>query len=353
MRYCFYKSCVQFHGAEVEALNAMIHSAQQITRRTMLKHVDLRPIACELGYDAHPSQGLTMAKDWAISYYKSTFRGWPTYFFKWSAIEHIFVPCEALEQFSRQTYVPNPREDQRDRAIAIVRAQPEFPGWLGDIWITTIPLEPRAPLRSHPSRKSYTIERVPVGELVAIQPNVSRKQILELLQHGWDEPILVSRQKNRWVIEDGHHRAYAASLLGHASIAAYIVPSPNPIVEVCGDCYRYVFKMAIDYLKHGSPSPPMIIMHGWVRHPSGMLLAGQDYEHAWVERGGLVYDWQTIEYKHQAPMTVEAFYAKYQPHHVDTFTPIGLMRWTARYDHYGPFGKSWWARTMHKPRHVR
>ena len=231
--YCFYKSCVQFHGAEVEALNAMIRSAKEITRRTMLKHVDLRPIARELGYDAHPSQGLTMAKDWAISYYKSTFRGWPAVFFVWSHIEHIFVPCEALEQFSRQTYVP------------------------------------------------------------------------------------------------------------------------NPIVEACGDCYRYTFKTALDYLKHGSPSPPMLIMHGWVHHPPKTILAGQSYEHAWIERGGLVYDWQTIEYNRQPPMTVEAFYAKYQPHHVDTFTPIGLMRWAARHEHYGPFGKPWWARTMHKPRHVR
>jgi len=106
--YCFYKSCVQFHGPEVEALNEMIRDAKEISRRTMLKYVDLRPIARELGYDAHPSQGLTMAKDWAISYYKSTFRGWPAFFFAWSHIEHIFVPCEALEQFSRQAYVPNP-----------------------------------------------------------------------------------------------------------------------------------------------------------------------------------------------------------------------------------------------------
>jgi len=126
---------------------------------------------------------------------------------------------------------------------------------------------------------------------------------------------------------------------------------PNPI-EACGDCYRYAFRTAVDYLKHNSPPPLMVIAHGWARHPSGPL-EGQDYAHAWAERGGLVYDWQTIEHKRQPPMTVEAFYAKYQPHHIDTFTPIGLMRWTARYDHYGPFGKPWWVRKVDKPRHVR
>lgn len=230
--YCFYKSCVQFHGPEVEALNAMIRSAKEITRRTMLQHVDLRPIARQLGYEDHPSQGLTMAKDWAVSYFKSTFRGWPAYYFYWSHIEHIFVPCEALEQFSREPYVP------------------------------------------------------------------------------------------------------------------------NPIIEACGDCYRFVFNMALDYIIQGSPPPPMKIMHGWVRHPPGTIIAGQDYEHAWVERGGLVYDWQTIEYKKKPPMSVEAFYALYQPDHVDSFSPRALVRWVQRNRHYGPFGKKWWARTNKGPRHL-
>src|SRR5271166_4129440 len=230
--FCFYKSCVQFSGLEIEALNAMIRSGREITRATMMKYIDLRAVARQLGYFEQPSQGITMSRDYAVTYYKSTFRGWPAYYFVWSAIEHIFVPCEALREFA-QPYVP------------------------------------------------------------------------------------------------------------------------NPIIEACGDCYRFAFRMALDYLRQGSPPPPMTIMHGWVRHPPGTILAGQNYAHAWVERGGLVYDWQTIEYKHQPPMTVEAFYAKYQPEHVDTFTPEGLIRWAARADHYGPFGKPWWGRKTDKPRHVR
>ena len=65
---------------------------------------------------------------------------------------------------------------------------------------------------------------MPVAELLATQPTVDREAVLYLLRHGWDEPILVSRQRGRWAIEDGHHRAYAASLLGERFIAAHVAP---------------------------------------------------------------------------------------------------------------------------------
>lgn len=113
------------------------------------------------------------------------------------------------------------------RAIAFVEAQPEPPGWSGDVAITTIPIDSRLSLRNHPHRKSYPVELVPVAELLATQPTVSRETVLYLLQHGWDDPILVSRQRGRWVIEDGHHRAYVASLLGERWIATYIAPPPE------------------------------------------------------------------------------------------------------------------------------
>lgn len=72
----------------------MVDKERGITRRTFLKHVDrenLRVIERQLGYDSHPRQGLTMAGDHYVAYYRSEFNGRPCVFFRWSAIEYIFV----------------------------------------------------------------------------------------------------------------------------------------------------------------------------------------------------------------------------------------------------------------------
>lgn len=121
---------------------------------------------------------------------------------------------------------PTPTDRDVDRAVVFVESQPEVPGWSGDVAIATIPVDERLPHRSHPDRGSYPIQSVPVAELLATQHVVGRESVIYLLRHGWDEPILVSRQEGRWVIEDGHHRAYAASLLGERSILARVAPPP-------------------------------------------------------------------------------------------------------------------------------
>jgi len=112
-----------------------------------------------------------------------------------------------------------------DRAVAFVESQPELPGWpVGDVAIAAIPIGSLSSLRNHPGRESYPVQLVPVAELLATQPTVDREAVLRLLQDGWDDPILVSRQRGWWAIEDGHHRAYAASLLGEQFIAAHVAP---------------------------------------------------------------------------------------------------------------------------------
>ncbi len=94
----FYKDCTSHApGRETQELIKMIDTATDVTRRTFLKHVDhdnLATVAEALGYSKHPSQGLTMAGDWHINYSRSTYYGRRVYFFKWSGIEHIFVPTD-------------------------------------------------------------------------------------------------------------------------------------------------------------------------------------------------------------------------------------------------------------------
>lgn len=72
----------------------MVDEAQEITRRTFLKHVNrqsLRNTEGWLGYDADPRRGITMAGDYHVSYFKSRYRGNPCIFFVNSAIEYIFT----------------------------------------------------------------------------------------------------------------------------------------------------------------------------------------------------------------------------------------------------------------------
>jgi hypothetical protein len=72
----------------------MVDNEQGITRRTFLKYVDreiLTELEYMLGYAQHPKQGLTMAADWHVGYYKSYYWGRPCVFFRWSAMEYVFV----------------------------------------------------------------------------------------------------------------------------------------------------------------------------------------------------------------------------------------------------------------------
>ena len=90
----FLTSCASLGMDQVDALNTMTREAADITRQTFLKHVDrdnLREVEAQLGYEAHPRRGLTMAGDWHVSYHKSTFEGKPCVYFVWSAFEYIFV----------------------------------------------------------------------------------------------------------------------------------------------------------------------------------------------------------------------------------------------------------------------
>jgi len=97
MSYRFLSSCVGWPRRYVDDLNEMIADAREITRRTLLKHVDLpelKSLEEALSYASHPMQGMTMAGDWHVSYHKSKLRGFTVYYFRYSSIEYVFVPKE-------------------------------------------------------------------------------------------------------------------------------------------------------------------------------------------------------------------------------------------------------------------
>jgi len=90
----FLRTCVGCHGEDVDRLNEMIARERPISRRTFRESVDraeLSEIEASLGYESHCSRGLTMAGDWHVSYHRSVWGEKKCVFFRWSAIEHIFV----------------------------------------------------------------------------------------------------------------------------------------------------------------------------------------------------------------------------------------------------------------------
>jgi len=95
--YRYYRCCVGWPQDDVYVeggLSDMIDAIETTTRRTLLAHVnraDLAAIERDLSYDTHPSQGLTMAGDWHVHYFRSVLHGERVYGFQHSAIEHVFT----------------------------------------------------------------------------------------------------------------------------------------------------------------------------------------------------------------------------------------------------------------------
>lgn len=92
----YYRNCVGWPRNDVNSsggLRDLIDDRLEITRATFLKYVDreeLRELELAFGYASHPRQGLTMAKDWHVEYFRSKHHGEVCYGFKQSGIEYVF-----------------------------------------------------------------------------------------------------------------------------------------------------------------------------------------------------------------------------------------------------------------------
>jgi len=96
LRMAYFNNCVNWNQGDVfrkGGLSDMTDRAIDISRKTFLKHIDredLRDIEEGLGYEQHPSRGMTMAGDYAVSYHRSKLHGKTVYYFRHSAIEYVF-----------------------------------------------------------------------------------------------------------------------------------------------------------------------------------------------------------------------------------------------------------------------
>jgi hypothetical protein len=95
--YSFYCDCVSWPQPDVfcpGGLCDLIDQGTQISRRAFLQHVareELQKLEDSLGYFRHPSQGLTMAGDYHVEYFRSKLHGKRVYGFRHSAIEYVFT----------------------------------------------------------------------------------------------------------------------------------------------------------------------------------------------------------------------------------------------------------------------
>jgi len=97
-QYKFYTRCCDQERAitsheKGEAINEMTGRARQITYETLKHNCDgLADLEASMGYDRH----LHLKDDYAVSFWKSTYRGARAFYIDHSRIEHIFVHQDDL-----------------------------------------------------------------------------------------------------------------------------------------------------------------------------------------------------------------------------------------------------------------
>jgi hypothetical protein len=111
------------------------------------------------------------------------------------------------------------------------------------------------------------------------------------------------------------------------------------IVEPAGRCFSYAHQRAKEAFKSGEY---IEVLHGTVEEP--YALDPKRYDHAWVEKEGVVYDWQIMKAGMGGKFTglgmpVEVFYELYKPEDVKKYTPEQVIVNSVKYGHYGPWGE--------------
>jgi hypothetical protein len=94
MTATYYADCTGIAPAEVPALNRMIEAERSIGYATFRKAVGPEALdawARARGYSVGAERGLHLKSDWAVSYYRSRFKGRPCVHLRWSAIESIWI----------------------------------------------------------------------------------------------------------------------------------------------------------------------------------------------------------------------------------------------------------------------
>jgi hypothetical protein len=106
-----------------------------------------------------------------------------------------------------------------------------------------------------------------------------------------------------------------------------------------GDCFRWALWDAVN---NGGT-----LVHGWSHHPDTGT-----YAHAWVERDGMVYDWQRCDQNlGPCPQPLDEFDAEFLPEHEERYPGNGrLIGRAAKEGSYGPWHSDPWSDPTWTPR---
>jgi hypothetical protein len=103
----------------------------------------------------------------------------------------------------------------------------------------------------------------------------------------------------------------------------------------CGDCFRfavqYPMKHSIEMFEKG------VVVHGMVHNPDPGPGERNQFEHAWIEFKGKVYDWQMVEVYNMKPPSIKAFYAYWGPFDTKKYTPGKALGNSIKHGHFGPW----------------
>lgn len=103
---------------------------------------------------------------------------------------------------------------------------------------------------------------------------------------------------------------------------------------LCGLCFPWAFKRVQEY---GGT-----LVHGIVTSP--LSDPPHEYSHAWLELGGKVFDWQTMEAGHGGKYNgkgwpVKTFYKVFQPKNLSKYDQDEAVVKLLKEKHYGPWDK--------------
>ncbi len=104
-----------------------------------------------------------------------------------------------------------------------------------------------------------------------------------------------------------------------------------------GECYDYVFKMTLKGIVEDDKD--FKIIHATVEEPFAQ--PPRSYTHAWIEREGRVYDWQTMvvgtsKFAGEG-WPKDLFYDTFKPRETREYTPKQIVEYTDKFGHTGPW----------------
>jgi hypothetical protein len=89
--YHYHINCISARARDIEE---MVDNSREVSYNTFMRHVDINEIK-EIfpiyGWGKNKDSVLKLRNDYAVSYYRSKYRGQPCLYIKHSAIEYVFI----------------------------------------------------------------------------------------------------------------------------------------------------------------------------------------------------------------------------------------------------------------------